>query len=606
MSQLTKPQLETVNQDNFPNNTTGYISPQRLREFNTDVIDSTVNQTIYTANSASFDSRIDSLESFSSSIAIDYINQTELNAATASLSASLTTTINGKVSSSTFTTFSTSVDSRLDDLVATKANLAGGNSFSGSQSIFGDVNVTDDVVITGQLTASVIKTPYITGSEFRSATGTSYLRILESNNFTTEDLTIAGVPFTVYSASIASSSAFIANYTGQTFNLFSASVDSRLDSLESFSSSLTATYATDVELSAVSSSIMSNFNTFSASQYKADSSSFDSRITTNSASFASFSSSQYKTDSSSFDSRINAEVSASTFFSGTQYKNDSSSFDSRLDLEEFKSTTFATTGSNTFIGNQTITGNVYISSSNTSDVIVNGQIFVSSSAIGASTAPKITISGSAGTTTINRNSISTRNATTTAELNPIAIFAANLTTYDEIGFTLDPTGSGVTGWTNGPAIYINNTALDTYPAVFGFQKKENYTDGRVTVLTPLIVSASTTISGSVNGVVGNLSVVSSTASIDMSKGNFFTLNIPTGSTTFIRATNIKEGQTVAVKLTQASNSSGSVIFNPSQFKFWSGSAQYNTGSQVTGSTDIFTFVTFDTSSLWTTIVKNLV
>ena len=92
----------------------------------------------------------------------------------------------------------------------------------------------------------------------------------------------------------------------------------------------------------------------------------------------------------------------------------------------------------------------------------------------------------------------------------------------------------------------------------------------------------------------------------MSKGNFFTLNIPTGSTTFIRATNIKEGQTVAVKLTQASNSSGSVIFNPSQFKFWSGSAQYNTGSQVTGSTDIFTFVTFDTSSLWTTIVKNLV
>ncbi len=38
--------------------------------------------------------------------------------------------------------------------------------------------------------------------------------------------------------------------------------------------------------------------------------------------------------------------------------------------------------------------------------------------------------------------------------------------------------------------YVNNTAGDTYPAVFGFQNKANYTDGRVAVLTPLVVSSS--------------------------------------------------------------------------------------------------------------------
>jgi len=58
MSQLTKNQLESENQSSFPNNTSNYITPQALREFNTDMIQSTVNQTIYTADSASFSQRI--------------------------------------------------------------------------------------------------------------------------------------------------------------------------------------------------------------------------------------------------------------------------------------------------------------------------------------------------------------------------------------------------------------------------------------------------------------------------------------------------------------------------------------------------------------------
>jgi hypothetical protein len=57
---------------------------------------------------------------------------------------------------------------------------------------------------------------------------------------------------------------------------------------------------------------------------------------------------------------------------------------------------FATTGSNTFIGDQTITGSLYVSSSVQKDVIVDGQIWVSSSLTTATTSttqPQLNIAG---------------------------------------------------------------------------------------------------------------------------------------------------------------------------------------------------------------------
>ena len=40
MSQLTKQQLQAENNNSFPNNTTGYITPAALRGYNVDTIDS--------------------------------------------------------------------------------------------------------------------------------------------------------------------------------------------------------------------------------------------------------------------------------------------------------------------------------------------------------------------------------------------------------------------------------------------------------------------------------------------------------------------------------------------------------------------------------------
>ena len=61
MSELTKQALKVENNQSFPNNNAGLITPSALRTFNEDMIDSTVNQASYTADSASFNSRINAI-----------------------------------------------------------------------------------------------------------------------------------------------------------------------------------------------------------------------------------------------------------------------------------------------------------------------------------------------------------------------------------------------------------------------------------------------------------------------------------------------------------------------------------------------------------------
>ena len=55
---LTKAQLDALNNSSFPNNNFGLITPQVLRDYNDATIANTVNQDAYTADSASFNTRI--------------------------------------------------------------------------------------------------------------------------------------------------------------------------------------------------------------------------------------------------------------------------------------------------------------------------------------------------------------------------------------------------------------------------------------------------------------------------------------------------------------------------------------------------------------------
>ena len=54
MAQQSKQQLENTNQSNFPNNNTNFITPDKLRGFNTDIIDSLVDENSYNIDSGSW------------------------------------------------------------------------------------------------------------------------------------------------------------------------------------------------------------------------------------------------------------------------------------------------------------------------------------------------------------------------------------------------------------------------------------------------------------------------------------------------------------------------------------------------------------------------
>jgi len=117
-----------------------------------------------------------------------------------------------------------------------------------------------------------------------------------------------------------------------------------------------------------------------------------------------------------------------------------------------------------------------------------------------------------------------------------------------------------------------------------------------------VFSGSQTITGSVLGNVIPLSVVSNTASMNLSNGNFFTLTLVSGSTTQLAASNIKAGQTINLLVTQAAVGSGSLSYN-STFKFTPGN-QY-TASVSSSYKDILTFITFDNSTIYASAIKNL-
>jgi hypothetical protein len=223
---------------------------------------------------------------------------------------------------------------------------ASGNLFiSGNARIvgnltFGDSDALDTVTVVASLSSSLIPQ---SNNSFDLGNTTTYWK-------------------TAYITSITGSLSGSVN--GIDIKVFSTSVDSRLDSLEiaatsddtrldnleqhsgsvnSFTASITSSYnATSESLNSVSSSL---FNV--SSSYIATSQSLNNV----SASLLTFSSSQYKNDSSSFDSRLDlvestasvlilfsASVSTSVgllqTFSSSEYKNDSSSFDQRIDSIE--------------------------------------------------------------------------------------------------------------------------------------------------------------------------------------------------------------------------------------------------------------------------------
>jgi len=125
------------------------------------------------------------------------------------------------------------------------------------------------------------------------------------------------------------------------YSTFSSSLDTRLDNLEGFSSSLNSTFATDEELSSVSGAFAT-----SVSASNANISALSASVSTVTGDFSS---------------------SVATSFSQSNYNTTllSSSIDSRLDSIEAN---YATTGSNTFKGTQVFSGSLFV----TENLVVYG------------------------------------------------------------------------------------------------------------------------------------------------------------------------------------------------------------------------------------------
>jgi hypothetical protein len=118
-----------------------------------------------------------------------------------------------------------------------------------------------------------------------------------------------------------------------------------------------------------------------------------------------------------------------------------------------------------------------------------------------------------------------------------------------------------------------------------------------------VYTGSQTITGSVYGNVIDLTISSQTASMDLSKSNLFTLTLVSGSATQLVATNVSKGQTTNILIQQPAVGFGTIFFN-STFKFPSTTPYQATA--VSSSKDIVTIISFDSSSLYASSVKQLV
>jgi hypothetical protein len=114
----------------------------------------------------------------------------------------------------------------------------------------------------------------------------------------------------------------------------------------------------------------------------------------------------------------------------------------------------------------------------------------------------------------------------------------------------------------------------------------------------LTVIGNSVFTGSAFGNVISASITSNTASINLNIGNYFTLSIPTG-TTRISPSNIQAGTSATLVITTAS---GSLVTFDSSVKQPSGSAYIPTS----GSVDILSFVSVNSSSLFVVATKNMI
>jgi hypothetical protein len=243
------------------------------------------------------------------------------------------------------------------------------------------------------------------------------------------------------------------------------------------------------------------------------------------------------------------------------------------------SSTLDVSGSGNFTNNLTVTGSLTVITGSSIEFQVNqtgvkiGNAATDSHSISGS----VSISGSAGTGS--------------------ALYA-----YKSGSTVLDIQGSqgqlfSVIDALSGSLMSVND--------ISGLPIVEVFSDDRVVMGTygapAVIISGSNTvISGSLRGRVVTLSTASATASMDCSLSNFFDLTL--SGSMYLTPTNILPGETINLRITQPATS-GSLNYT-SSIKFPNGLPY--TASATSSVVDLVSFISFDSSTLYATAIKNLV
>ena len=92
--------------------------------------------------------------------------------------------------------------------------------------------------------------------------------------------------------------------------------------------------------------------------------------------------------------------------------------------------------------------------------------------------------------------------------------------------------------------------------------------------------------------------------MDCSLGNFFTLSLPSGSTTFINPTNIRPGSTLSLRITQAATGSSGLVQYSTNIKFPSAFPYIVTPTN--GAIDILSFQAYDSTTLFGVAVNTMI
>ena len=575
---------------------TPFLSSSVFNTFATssNTFSSSVNSTTASLNSFTASVVItSSFNSFSSSINTFTSSQNTFSASVNNTTASLNSFTASAVTTSSFNAFSSSINNTTASLNSyTSSNDGKWNTLGGQ---------------TGSFVTNV--SMFLSKSAFDSYTSSLSGVVSSSQQITNFGFATTSSVLNVDTSSLVTTASF--NSFSSSVNTFTASVNSTTSSLNTFSSSVNNATSSIYGVTASFNTFTGSVNTFSSSVNTATSS-----LNSTSASLNRFTASAVTT--SSFNSFTASAVTTSSFNTLTSSFNTfSSSINTFSASVNGKTGSFATTASNQFNGNQSITGslivtsvavvsasfgvnsssltlssgsNLYIQNDGyfelSGSALISGALNIigntnlaTTASINALTASFIAFSSSINTSTASLNSFSSSVNTSTASLNS---FSASVIATGSVINTFSSSINSATSSLYSFSASVNSTTSSLNSAtssIYGITSSFNLLTGSFNSFSASINTSTASLNVFSASVIATGSIINTfTSSVNSATSSLYSFTASVNSTT--ASLNSKTGSyattgsnalTGSQIITGSLTLSGSLVLN-------SGSITINTGS----------------------------